>query len=371
MQLQPRLLRRRVTNIETLRLDTTALTQTLAAFTGTTITRVDVGAAGLTSTFTNASASVTTIENSGGTGTITLTRATDTASDSISIVATDDGAATTITAVTLADEETITLSSGDGAAEDLTVTTLTTADATSLVLNGAGDVVITNAIATGVALTSVDASGTAGVATVNASNNTSAITATALNRCIHLHRRLRQRHHQRWCRCGHPGQVASVNDTINGGAAIDTIDGGVGADTIDGGAAADIIDAGTGADSITGGAGVLTRLLRAYGRLRWRQPLSSTLCYRGCCCGCCCVWQLAIPSPSATVSMSTRTSLLAHPAIPLRVVTVAGAADFCDFGSGEPMLLVAVLLMTYCSSPAAIRCRRLGVFTDGRRRRWC
>jgi Ca2+-binding RTX toxin-like protein len=195
---------------------------------------------------------VTTLENSAGTGTFTLTRLADGSTNALTIAAEDrlaatDGA-TTFTAVSGLNEETITLTSGSNAAEDLTVTTLTVADLTTLNLTGTADAVITNAIAGGTALATVDASGLTGAATVNASASNVNITMTAGAGVATF-------------------TGGSANDTITGGGAADiltggggadTLTGGAGADTLAGGASNDIITGGAGADIITGGSGVDT-----------------------------------------------------------------------------------------------------------------
>jgi Ca2+-binding RTX toxin-like protein len=192
-----------------------------------TFTRVDFGEGGTgTLTVTNATESVTEVRLITGPpgDTIVFDRLVDNASNSLTISNRADNSIA-VTALTIADEETVSIS-GSSATNDLLITTLNSADMTSLTISGAGDVAIAGAL-TGTRMTTIDSSAATGLTETHATNNVVAVTITG----------------------------GSGADEVTGGLLADTITGNLGADIIIGGAGADTISGGGGADVITGGTG--------------------------------------------------------------------------------------------------------------------
>jgi hypothetical protein len=214
-----------VSNFETLRMDTAALTQDMVVFgVNSSFTALDVNVAGL-ATFTNVGAGITSLYNQTSGGSASITRLIDNSTNELTVYADDRTAGsegvTTIAALTANNEETLNLVSGSNAAEDFTITTLTASDLKTLNASGSADVIITNAIAGATDLATVNGSAVSGALTVNASVSAVAMTVTA----------------------------GSGGSTLTTGAGNDTITGGAGADTIVAGA--DTIDTGAGADTVT------------------------------------------------------------------------------------------------------------------------
>jgi Ca2+-binding RTX toxin-like protein len=154
-------------------------------------------------------------------GTLTLTRGTDTAADTLNVhIQATSSATVTVSAV---DEETLTIASGGAGSHDLS---LTVGDATSLTVIGARPLNISS-LTDETVLATVNAGAHTGTAfTINASDSTVAMTVT-----------------------GSAGSEASA------GAIVNTITTGTGNDTVTGGAFADSITTGSGNDSVTAGAG--------------------------------------------------------------------------------------------------------------------
>ena len=157
-------------------------------------------------------------------GTLTLTRATDTSADALNVHITPATAATVSASVV--DEETVTVAAagtGSGITHNLT---LTVADATKLSVIGSNGLNISSLVGE-TSLATIDAGSNTGPAfTVNASDSTAAMTVT-----------------------GSAGVQASTGATVN------TITTGTGADTVTGGEYADTITTGLGNDSVVGGGG--------------------------------------------------------------------------------------------------------------------
>jgi Ca2+-binding RTX toxin-like protein len=220
---------RGVSGFEILELASTA-TESLAMsdfINNQTFTRVDFGEGGTgTLTVTNATESVTEVRLITGPpgDTIVFDRLVDNASNSLTISNRADNSIA-VTALTIADEETVSIS-GSSATNDLLITTLNSADMTSLTISGAGDVAIAGAL-TGTRMTTIDSSAATGLTETHATNNVVAVTITG----------------------------GSGADEVTGGLLADTITGNLGADIIIGGAGADTISGGGGADVITGGTG--------------------------------------------------------------------------------------------------------------------
>jgi hypothetical protein len=232
-----------VSNFETLRMDTAALTQDMVVFgVNSSFTALDVNVAGL-ATFTNVGAGITSLYNQTSGGSASITRLIDNSTNELTVYADDRTAGsegvTTIAALTANNEETLNLVSGSNAAEDFTITTLTASDLKTLNASGSADVIITNAIAGATDLATVNGSAVSGALTVNASVSAVAMTVTA----------------------GSGGSTLTTgagNDTITGGAGADTIVAGEGNDTINSGSGVDAITGGAGADTIDTGAGADT-----------------------------------------------------------------------------------------------------------------
>jgi Ca2+-binding RTX toxin-like protein len=182
---------------------------------------------------------------------VTLTRQTDTATNSMGIIVTGGERA----AVIANDEETVSVS-GTGATAarvDLTSTDMTTLNITgSTPVNIAGA-----AIANSTLLATVDATAATGAVSVNATVSTVDMTATA-NTLGGIFT-FTGGSGDDIITGGNAADVltgGSGNDTINGGAGGETtLNGGAGNDTLDGGAGNDVIDGGTGNDTIDGGTG--------------------------------------------------------------------------------------------------------------------
>lgn len=211
-----------ITNFETLELTAGGLTQSASALSGITTLSVNEADGANTSTFTNATNSMTlAIKAVGNAGdNVTLTNATDTATDSKTVTLGTSTSGVTFGTLTLSDDETITINNALGTSG---ITSLVSSDATKLVLNADKALTITGVTA-------------ASLATLDASASTANVTVGALSAAASI--------------TGGAG-----NDNFTGGGNADTIVGGAGNDTLDGGAGNDSISGGAGDDSITGGTG--------------------------------------------------------------------------------------------------------------------
>ena len=261
-----------VTNIETLRLDA-AMTQNLARFTGTTLDRVNVNVAGAV-VVTNASSAVTALGSITG-STATLSRATNTAADAITVSGITAAGGIAFTALTLNNEDTVTFAQGGmNAGTLLTVTALNAIDVDSIVITGnqnssitvgatgaeagfgnTGAAVITRTItvdasdAVGtVVFNGATALGTQTLVITGSDTAASTLTGGAGNDTITMGNSA----------TGNIANGGAGNDVITGGTGADALNGDAGADSISGGAGADTITGGTGADQMTGGTGIDT-----------------------------------------------------------------------------------------------------------------
>lgn len=215
------------------------------------------------------------------TGSLSITRATDGAADTISVDLTGK-TETTYASISLADEETVTLNVGGQGASGLThtITALTLGDTTTLNITGNRGLVVTgltgeealskidaskhtgkelniNAADSNVAMTIIGSAGaptttTGTVNTLTGGSKADSITggdyADVLTGGLGADTLV-----------GGAGNDTLTgengNDSILGGAGNDTISAGAGDDYVDGGDGNDSIDAGTGADTVLGGAG--------------------------------------------------------------------------------------------------------------------
>ena len=225
-----------------------AVTQDMIQFTNNSSFTKIAAAATATMSFTNAGASVDTLEitdfavGADAVTGITESRLVDTANDSLTVNAsgtvssTANAGNTNITTLTVNDEETLTLNSGELATEALNITTLNANDVTTMNFSGTGAIAVTTL--TGASkLATVDGAGVTGGISLSAGTSTADMTMT--------------------------GSLAGANilvggtgaDTITGGALVDTLIGGNGNDTITGNAGNDILNGGLGNDTIDGGIG--------------------------------------------------------------------------------------------------------------------
>ncbi len=194
-------------------------------------------------------------------GTVTATRATDSATADTMTVNLADAAGSTY-ALSVADEETLTINSGGTGTGTNIVSTLTGTDLRSLTITGSNALTVST-LTGGAALATINAGAHTGNSfTINASNSAVAITATGSAGAELTENAL-----------VNTITTGIGNDSITGGAFRDSLVGGVGNDTIIGGAGNDslygqanndVIDGGdgndqifgdVGNDSLTGGAG--------------------------------------------------------------------------------------------------------------------
>ena len=172
-----------------------------------------------TTTITGVGSAMTTLGLTAGAGSnenTTLTMATDTTADSISVEigSTTAGTAVAYGTLTLADHETINIASSNAANS---IAALTSGDATKLVATGTKDLTVT-AFTSSSNLKTIDASAMTGAFIMGATS-------------------------------------AATNITVTGGTGNDTIIGGAGNDSLTGGAGVDSITAAGGNDTIAAGDG--------------------------------------------------------------------------------------------------------------------
>jgi Ca2+-binding RTX toxin-like protein len=199
----------------------------LAAFSSNAFTSAVVNGTAGTTTLSNATPSLNSIDVTGA-ASVTYTRATNTSADSLGVTVnvTDTDYNGTITA---SGEETVTLTSAGGDATPLNTVTLSAAAATRINLAGATPLSLTPGATTAAA--TIDASlHTGSTLTIAAGSATQALTVIA-------------------------GAGAPPAGAANAGATVNTITTGSGADNVTGGAFADTIATGTGNDTINAGGG--------------------------------------------------------------------------------------------------------------------
>jgi len=208
-------------------------------FTGdTTINRVDFTGSSGTKTLSSTSAVLASVRAL-TTTTVVESRATDTSSDSLTVGAATDAAAT-IGTLTVNDEETLTLAAGaiTTAGTDFTISSLDATDATTITITGSQDTFVTavgtSATATGFGTTAraITVNGSAATGTVSFSAGTALATQPLTMTAS-----------------------AAANSTLAGGLGNDVLTGGAGADSLTGNAGNDSINGGGGADSLFGSAG--------------------------------------------------------------------------------------------------------------------
>lgn len=194
-------------------------------------------------TYSKAGSSIADSYLTATSGTLTLTRATDGAADTLNVHLKATTAATV--AVSVADEENLTIaSSGLGSNIDHTISTLTASDIESLTVIGHNGLVISSLVGEE-DLATIDASAHTGKAfTINATDSNVAMTVTGS--------------------AGAPitdgGTVNTITtgskaDSITGGAYKDIITSGLGNDTVIAGAGDDTVTSSNGADHVDGGDG--------------------------------------------------------------------------------------------------------------------
>jgi len=194
-------------------------------------------------TYSKAGSSIADSYLTAASGTLTLTRATDGAADTLNVHLKAVTAATVT--VSVADEETLTIASaGLGSNIDHTISTLTASDIESLTVIGHNGLVISSLVGEE-DLATVDAGAHTGKAfTINATDSNVAMTVTGS--------------------AGAPitdgGTVNTITtgskaDSITGGAYKDIITSGLGNDTVVAGAGDDTVTSSNGADSVDGGDG--------------------------------------------------------------------------------------------------------------------
>ncbi len=213
-----------VSGFEVLTFTANAGTQDMAVFLdNNTFNRVVAGAA--TTTFSNASNTVSTIATDAARTATTISRLVDTTSNSLNV---EIASGTTLATLTANDEESLTVtSSGTGAA---TITNLAAGDLRSLTITGSGAVSISAG-----AGTFANATSTGTTLTVNGQANSGGVTFDATGASLVA---------------SITGSAAAAN-TLTGTAGGDTIVGGSAADTIVGAAGADVLTGGGGADTFT------------------------------------------------------------------------------------------------------------------------
>jgi hypothetical protein len=211
-------------------------------------------------TYSKAPSTITDSYLDAASGTVTLTRATDGAADTINFHITDATAATV--AGSFVDAETVTIASA-GTGSNLTHNlSLTVKDATKLNVIGSNGLNISSLVGE-TALATIDAGTHTGqVFTVDASGSTAATTVTgsagaqsALGAVVNT---ITTGSGADKVTGGIYRDVITTNtghDSVDGGAGNDTITTAGGNDTAIGGDGDDTITTGTGSDSITGGAG--------------------------------------------------------------------------------------------------------------------
>ena len=248
-----------VTSVEVLQIDAGAyFTQNLANFTGTTLERVDfvpTGAFGLT--LSGVSTEMTELRSVSTAGTLTVTHATDTASNALTFGA-QSNAAATVASVVVDDTDSLTFGQGaiTTAGTLVTVTSLTATDIDSLTVVGTQSTKITGIAAAGFGTADrtiiIDATATTGNVSMDFTNQTdtgivlSFTGAAATGTSVVV--------------------GGSGNDVLTGGAAANTLTGGIGNDVITGGAAADVLTGGVGADLIyTGDTAAVDSIVQASG----------------------------------------------------------------------------------------------------------
>jgi len=233
-----------VTNFEILQLDAPA-TVGFANLTGSNAwQQVTTGSAG-TYTVTGADAALADLVVGTTLTTATLSHATDSSADVLTVSGGPGAGAITISALTVNDTDTLTFHGDNTAAGTLTVTALNAITADTIYVTGDDAVSVTfgaNAAATGTGSSAhnitVDASAATGTVVFNA-GTALATQAVSLTGSITAANTL-------------TGGLG--NDTISGGGAADSLVGGAGNDSINAGSAlavSDSITGGTGADAIT------------------------------------------------------------------------------------------------------------------------
>ena len=233
-----------ISNFEQLSLNSAVAGQTINLANLDNINTIAIAAAGTSVTLSNVSSGVNVSADSGATGTIDVTQATDdtsaTAADEINFSVSNTSAQTVAT-LDASEFEHINIASDDSAATATGIAhVITTLDATAATdLDISGDAGLTIGTLTGTALTSIDASGvTAGAVTftTGALAAASTITGGAGDDAI-------------------DASAAIKAVTLSGNAGDDTLHGGTVADTITGGDGDDWIYGEAGGDSLTGNAG--------------------------------------------------------------------------------------------------------------------
>ena len=223
------------TNFQTLRMDKGVSSQNVALFTGTAFSEVELNH---DATFVvSGLADATTVSALTNTNKITLSHATDTTSNTLTLAGLT-AADATLAAVVANDTDALTITGGDLVAADvLTITSLEATDVDSITISGVQD--------TSVTLGGAEFGATDRTVTVNASGATGAVTFDATSQA------------DTGIALAITGSATAANVLI-GGAGNDVITGGTAADSLVGNAGNDTINAGTGAveDTVEGGTGI-------------------------------------------------------------------------------------------------------------------